>query len=427
MIRFKKEDGSVYPDWKQFKLKEIAVYKKGFAFKAKDYKEEGVKIIRVSDLGYDYIKKTGQVCLSLDKKDEYLDWELKENDLIITTVGSKPPVYSSLVGKVIKVTKEFDGCLLNQNAIRVRTREGYSQIFLYYVFLKKRYISFLESIMRGNANQGNITVEDLFGYEIFIPTIQEQERIAEFLSSVDDIIQVQEEKISTLEEQKRGVLQKLFNREVRFKADDGSEYSEWEEKKFDEIFNVIPNNTFSRDCLNDRTGEVLNIHYGDVLIKYGAFIDVGEEEVPFINADIQLNKFGEKSYLHNGDIIIADTAEDMIVGKATEIYGAIEKKILSGLHTIPCRPKMTFASKYLGYYINSEKYHNQLMPLIQGIKVSSISKSNINKTVISYPCMDEQQKIADCLSAYDEAIQIKKDKLEVWKEIKKGLLQQMFV
>ena len=67
------------------------------------------------------------------------------------------------------------------------------------------------------------------------------------------------------------------------------------------------------------------------------------------------------------------------------------------------------------------------MPLIQGIKVSSISKGNISKTVIAYPCMDEQQKIADCLSAYDEAIQIKKDKLEIWKEIKKGLLQQMFV
>ncbi len=163
------------------------------------------------------------------------------------------------------------------------------------------------------------------------------------------------------------------------------------------------------------------------MTKYGAFIDVGKEEVPFINADIQLNKFSEKSYLHNGDIIIADTAEDMIVGKATEICGAIGKKILSGLHTIPCRPKVTFVSRYLGYYINSEKYHNQLMPLIQGIKVSSISKGNIAKTMITYPCREEQQKIADCLSAYDEAIQIKKDKREVWKEIKKELLQQMFV
>ena len=255
----------------------------------------------------------------------------------------------------------------------------------------------------------------------------EQRKISNILFLIDCLIQVQEEEIFLLEEQKKGVIQKLFDREVRFKADDGNEYPEWEEKSFDEVFNIIQNNTFSRDCLNDDTGEVLNIHYGDILIKYGAFIDVGKEEVPHINADIQLNKFDEKSYLRNGDVIIADTAEDMTVGKATEICGAIGKKILSGLHTIPCRPKIVFAPKYLGYYINSEKYHNQLMPLIQGIKVSSISKGNISKTVIAYPCMDGQQKIADCLSAYDEAIQIKKDKLEIWKEIKKGLLQQMFV
>lgn len=259
-----------------------------------------------------------------------------------------------------------------------------------------------------------------------LPSIEEQKKISKFLLSIDDAIQMQEKELAALEEQKKGIMQKLFNREVRFKRDDGSEYPEWEERTFDEIFNVIQNNTFSRDRLNDE-GEVLNIHYGDVLIKYGAFIDVSKEEVPHINDDIQLNKFDEKSFLRNGDIIIADTAEDMTVGKATEICGAIDKKILSGLHTIPCRPKVTFVSKYLGYYINSEKYHNQLIPLIQGIKVSSISKSNISKTLIIYPCAEEQKKIADCVLAYDEAIQIKKDKLEIWKEIKKGLLQQMFV
>ncbi len=309
----------------------------------------------------------------------------------------------------------------------IRKRGKTNTNFLAYNINSERFRHELHKRIIHVAFPKKINLGDIGKCKIAFPKEGEQEKIADFLSSVDNIIQVQEEEISTLEEQEKGIMQKLFNREVRFKADDGSAYPEWEEKSFDEIFNIIQNNTFSRDCLNDDTGEVLNIHYGDVLIKYGAFIDVSKEEVPHINDDIQLNKFDEKSFLRSGDIIIADTAEDMTVGKATEICGAIGKKILSGLHTIPCRPKIVFAPKYLGYYINSEKYHNQLMPLIQGIKVSSISKGNISKTVIAYPCMDEQQKIADCLSAYDEAIQIKKDKLEIWKEIKKGLLQQMFV
>lgn len=275
-------------------------------------------------------------------------------------------------------------------------------------------------------SQTNLRKEDVLNCPIFEAEDGEQKKIANFLSSIDDVIQVQEEEIIVFEEQKKGIMQKLFNREVRFKADDGSEYPEWEEKSFDEIFYIVQNNTFSRDYLNYENGTVLNIHYGDVLIKYGAFIDVGKEQIPFINGNIQLDKFDMESYLCDGDIVIADTAEDVTVGKATEVCGAIGKKILSGLHTIPCRPKVTFVSKYLGYFINSEKYHNLLMPLIQGIKVSSISKGNIAKTMIIYPCRKEQQKIVDCLSAYDEAILIKKEKLEVWKEIKKGLLQQMF-
>lgn len=319
-----------------------------------------------------------------------------------------------------------ENVMLGKSAAYLKIKESVDKEYIYQLLqTRKVKTSFLLSLTGTTIK--NLGLEAINKTHIFIPVLEEQHKIADFLSSVDEIIQVQEEEISTLEEQKKGAMQKIFNREVRFKADDGSEYPEWEERTFDEIFDVIQNNTFSRDCLNNDSGEVVNIHYGDVLIKYGAFIDVGKEKVPHINADIQLNKFDEKSFLRNGDIIIADTAEDMTVGKATEICGAIGKRILSGLHTIPCRPKMFFVSKYLGYYINSEKYHNQLMPLIQGIKVSSISKSNISKTKIIYPCAEEQEKIVDCLSAYDEAIQIKKDKLEVWKEIKKGLLQQMFV
>lgn len=408
MIRFKKDDGSDYPDWKQFKLKEIAVYKKGFAFKAKDYKKEGVKIIRVSDLGYDYIKKAGQVCLSLDKKDEFLDWELKEHDLIITTVGSKPPVYSSLVGKVIKVTKEFDGCLLNQNAIRVRTREGYSQKFLYYMFSKKRYISFLESIMRGNANQGNITVEDLFGYEMFIPAIQEQEKIADFLSSIDDVIQIQEEKIVALEEQKKGVMQKLFNCEVRFKADDGSEYPEWEEKKLSNIGMVVTGTTPSTK---------VERYYSDKFL-WVTPADIEGKEIA--NTQKKLSEDG----LKKGRIIPANSV--LVTCIASIGKNAILREMGSCNQQINAiTPNDEYNVDFVYYLVCFNE--NMLHANAGHGGMEILNKDQFSKLSMLFPCIEEQKKIADCLSAYDEAIQIKKEKLEVWKDIKKGLLQQMFV
>ena len=392
MIRFKKEDGLNYPDIQEKKLGEIALLSSSKRVYANEYVDVGIPFYRGKEISELQSNKEISDILYISK-DKFEELKNKygapvKGDILITAVGT--------LGNTWVVDNENPFYFKDGNLIWLREIKEDSY-YLNYIFNspkgKKRII---DSAI--GSNQKALTIVKLSELEFSFPCKDEQKKISDFLSSVDDIIQIQAEEIAALEEQKKGIMQKLFNREVRFKADDGSEYPEWDERTFDEIFNVIQNNTFSRDCLNNEIGEVLNIHYGDVLIKYGAFIDVSKEEVPHINDNIQLNKFDEKSYLRNGDIIIADTAEDMTVGKATEICGAIGKKILSGLHTIPCRPKVTFVSKYLGYYINSEKYHNQLVPLIQGIKVSSISKSNISKTVIIYPCAEEQKKIADYLA-----------------------------
>ncbi|MDE7432997.1 MAG: restriction endonuclease subunit S [Lachnospiraceae bacterium] len=187
---------------------------------------------------------------------------------------------------------------------------------------------------------------------------------------------------------------------MRFK-----DYSDcWQCKSFVAAFDVLTNNTLSRAELNYENGVYKNIHYGDVLIKFPAHIDVENQNVPFINDDSSSAKFDD-ALLKDGDIVIADTAEDYTVGKATEIENSAMRKVVSGLHTIPCRPKIKFAARYLGYYINSPAYHNQLIPYIQGVKVSSVSKSLINKTSISFPSCNEQQKIAEFLSLIDDRIE----------------------
>lgn len=93
----------------------------------------------------------------------------------------------------------------------------------------------------------------------------------------------------------------------------------------------------------------------------------------------------KSSFLQNGDVIVADTAEDETVGKCTEIAGLSDEIVISGLHTIPYRPLQKYAPGYLGYYMNSASFHNQLLPLMQGIKVTSISKTALQNTDILYP------------------------------------------
>ena len=203
---------------------------------------------------------------------------------------------------------------------------------------------------------------------------------------------------------------------------------EWNYKLFNEIFEFIQNNSFSRDMLNySENSKIYNIHYGDILTKYGEIIDFNliSNIVPKINNDISLSKFEDKSYLKNGDIIIADTAEDLTVGKSCEVVN-LHCKALAGLHTIPCRPKFKFATQYLGEYINSTSYHSQLIPYITGIKVSSISKNNIIKTKIYFPTIKEQEKISELFSLLNKKIELQQRKIEVLKMYRRGLFQKVF-
>ena len=166
---------------------------------------------------------------------------------------------------------------------------------------------------------------------------------------------------------------------------------------------TVPNNTLSRAELSYDEGTVLNVHYGDVLIKYGSVLDVQKDDIPRIPHRCREDFNG--ALLQDGDVIIADTAEDETTGKACEIGNLQGSAIVSGLHTMVCRPRNRMALGYLGYYLNSNAYHYQLLPLMQGIKVLSLSRSNIQKTSVSYPiAVKEQQLIAYYFRQLDNLI-----------------------
>ena len=265
--------------------------------------------------------------------------------------------------------------------------------------------------------------------EVSLPSLDEQRKIGKLFDTLDNLITLHQRKFEKLTNVKKSMLEKMFPQngssypEIRFKGFTDP----WEQRKFGEVFMSLQNNTLSRAELNDEFGAAQNIHYGDVLIKYDEILDVSKEPLSYIEKQSIADKF-KTSYLQNGDVIIADTAEDETVGKCTEIEGLTDQKVISGLHTMPVRPNRKFASGFLGFYLNSAAYHDQLKPLMQGIKVTSISKGAMQDTVVKFPLdLKEQEQIGIYFGGLDHLITLHQRELEKLQNIKKSLLEKMFV
>ena len=179
--------------------------------------------------------------------------------------------------------------------------------------------------------------------------------------------------------------------------------SVWEQRKLGDCFEFLKNNTLSRADLNGENGSARDVHYGDILIKFGDCFDGERSDLPFITDDTVLSKFAG-SILREGDVIFADTAEDEAAGKCVELRKLPKEPAISGLHTIPARPRFPFGAGYLGHYLNSDAYHRQLLPLMQGIKVISVSKAALQDTQVRFPSLSEQAAIGAALSEIDSLI-----------------------
>ena len=265
-------------------------------------------------------------------------------------------------------------------------------------------------------------------YPVDIPNMAEQQAIGTFFSRLDDLITLHQRKYDKLVIFKKSMLEKMFPKdgesvpEIRF----AGFTDPWEQRKFGDCFEFLKSNTLSRAGLNGENGTARNVHYGDILIKFGDCLDGERSDLPFITDDTVLPKFAG-SILREGDVIFADTAEDEAAGKCVELRKLPKEPTISGLHTIPARPRFFFGTGYLGHYLNSDAYHRQLLPLMQGIKVISVSKAALQDTQVRFPGLSEQAAIGAALSEIDNLITLHQRKLELLQDIKKSLLDKMFV
>ena len=314
-------------------------------------------------------------------------------------------------------------------------------ILLYIIFKLRdiKYANFYEIYFNSNlwnkelfykANYGarhdriSIHEQDFFTIKIPITNIIEQDYIGDYLKNIYLLIQKKQKKLDKIKQLKQTLHKKMFPSgdsnipEIRFKGFTNT----WEKKKFKDIFYFIKNNNYSRNCLIYNCGLVKNIHYGDILTIFNYHINYCCNKIPYINKNI--NIVGD--FLSDGDIIFVDTAEDDTVGKCIELYN-VKGYIVAGLHTYPCRANIKFEKYYLAYLLNSDYFHSQLIPLIQGTKVCSLSKSAFYTTKIVIPCTDEQAKIGNYFYKLDKLINLYEKEIEKLENLKKAFLKKMFV
>lgn len=393
-IRFKE----FHDDWEQRKLSEVTTeFKSGEGIKADEIEENGTYPVYGGNGLRGYTER-------YNHDGEYA---------LIGRQGALCGNMNYSVGKAY----------FTEHAVAVKANESNDTRFLYYLLDRMDLGRYSDQ-----SAQPGLAVNKLIVLHTYVPRKQEQEAIGVYFKSLDSLITLHQRELDKLKIIKKSMLENCFpkNDESTPKFRFSGFTDDWEQRKFDEVFMSLQNNTLSRAKLNDEAGAAQNIHYGDVLIKYDEVLDVSNEPLSYIEKQTIADKF-KTSYLQNGDVIIADTAEDETVGKCTEIAGLTDQKVISGLHTMPVRPNRKFAPGFLGFYLNSAAYHDQLKPLMQGIKVTSISKGAVQDTVITFPSdLKEQKEIGAYFESLDRLITLHQRKLEKLNMLKKSLLKSMF-
>ncbi|MDO4764409.1 MAG: restriction endonuclease subunit S [Flavobacteriaceae bacterium] len=293
--------------------------------------------------------------------------------------------------------------------------------------------NFTKQMIFEGGVRNTLNYESLIQIKILLPpSINEQQRIAACLSSLDELISAHSQKLELLKAHKKGLMQNLFPQEgkkvpkLRFKEFEDS--GEWKEETLGKVYDFKSTNSLSREHLSYEKRIVKNIHYGDIHTTFSTLFDITKEKVPFIKYSVPV-KIKKDNYCIEGDIIFADASEDIDdIGKSIEIINLNNEKLVSGLHTLLARQrKQKLAIGFGGYLFKSDWVRKQIQREAQGAKVLGISATRISRIRILFPQnIIEQQKIASCLSSLDELITAQSKKIEQLKQHKKGLMQGLF-
>lgn len=404
-LRFKADDGNAFPDWEEKTVGDMTV-------ELQDYEplSSGYPLMTSS--------RTGLMMQNEFRSKSSTD----DSTAIFSVVPRGMATYRHMSDDDIfhfNINNLVDRGLVSKEYPVFNTKDNYNLYLLVeYLNSSRNFLNFCKAQKKGGTRT-RLYFKVLKDFKLNMPSFPEQQKIAEFLSTIDTVIAKQKETVSAWEERKKGVMQKLFSQEVRFKADDGSDFPEWEEKSYLSICNVFADGDWIESKDQSDSGIRL-IQTGN--IGNGVFIDKDDKKKYISKETFDRLKCNE---VFEGDILISRLPSP--AGRACIVPKLNERMITAVDCTIVRTDKSIILHDYCVQFMQSSKHFYYVASMMAGGTRQRISRKNLEDELISVPCLEEQQKIADCLSSLDEVIEKQKATLAAWEELKKGLLQQMFV
>ena len=396
-LRFKEFSG----EWEEKRLGEISsniMY--GLNSSATDFDGKN-KYIRITDIDENsgLFKPNPLTSPSGELDDNFL---VNKNDILFARTGAsvgKTYHYNESDGKLY-----FAGFLIRFNINKADSK------FVYYNTLRNEYLNWIK-LTSMRTGQPGVNAEEYKSYKFNLPIFKEQEKIGNFLSGVDKKISITEEKLNLFKEYKKGVMQKIFTQKLRFKDSNGNNYPDWVEKNLGEVFDI-------RDGTHD-SPKYLSTGYPLVTSKNVQNGKIDLKNVNYISLE-DFEKINKRSKVSKGDILMG------MIGSIGNL-AIVDSENFAIKNVALIKEKEEVKNKFLYQTLQTELFYKKISLLNDGGIQKFISLNNIRNLTLKFPCLEEQEKIANFLSSIDNKIENLSNELENLKDFKKGLLQKMFI
>ncbi len=414
-IRFKANDNTDYPDWNDNNLGELGSFYGGLSGKSKeDFVGGNCRYITYKNV---YLNTFATPCsndLVKIKPSEHQN-KVKKFDVLFTQ--------SSETFEEVGLSSIYlydDEPYLNSfcKGFRFRNLDHICPEFIGYQ-LRSNKVRHAIMLMGQGISRINLRTEFLCKLTLSLPTLAEQHKIADLLLGVDAIIEKQQTEVATWEQYKKGLAQKLFDQEVRFKADDGSDFPDWESKILGELGSFYGGlSGKSKEDFVD--GTCPYITYKNVYLNTFA--------TPISDDKVKITPQERQNKVKQFDILFTQSSETFEEVGLSSVYLYDDEPYLNSFcKGFRFNNLEQIYPKFIGYLLRSDKVRHDIILMGQGISRINLRTQYLSKLNFKLPSLAEQRKIAECLGAIDDVIALAKAELEKWRELKKGLLQQLFV
>lgn len=395
-LRFKEFGG----DWKLENLGDSFSLISGYAFPSTSSVDSGAKWLKIADVGIQEMTPNNPSYLPLGYLDKYSQFIVNKNDYVIAL--TRPILNKKL--KIAQVGNLYDGALLNQRVAKIHSKNN-NLDFIYSLLQRSKTVEELENSIAG-TDPPNLSLNDVKEIKLAFPSKEEQTKIASFLSEVDEKISQLTQKHALLSQYKQGMMQKLFSQQSRFKADDGSEFGEWEYVKIGKYIKEIKENSKIQDEYEVLTSSRKG------LVRQGEYFE-GSRLADRDNIGFNI--------IHPNQITYRSRSDDGL------FFFNMNKLGITGIISTyyPVFTMDNGDTRFLAEYLNFHK--QEYIKYAVGTSQLVLSINELKNMKFHIPCSDEQTKIANFLAAIDQKIEVVVQQIKQVKQWKKGLLQQMFV